>query len=114
MQTAFATEPGYVPAPPDLGGFLEQRFVASSPAMLEGMGNAIRDEPDRVDELRATGIRTLVACGANDDAWPPSVQKEMADRLGAPFEVIPDAAHSPAIENPDATIAVLLDFWQAS
>jgi pimeloyl-ACP methyl ester carboxylesterase len=35
----------------------------------------------------------------------------MARRLGARHEVIPAAVHSPAIENPRHTLAVLLDFW---
>jgi pimeloyl-ACP methyl ester carboxylesterase len=26
--------------------------------------------------------------------------------------VIPDAAHSPAVENPAATASALVDFWQ--
>jgi pimeloyl-ACP methyl ester carboxylesterase len=114
MQAAFATEPGYVAPPADLGAFLELRFLAGRPAMLQGMGDALRAEPDRVAELRATGIRTLVVHGADDDAWPPEVQKEMAERLGAEYAVIPDAAHSPAAENPEATAHALLDFWRAS
>jgi pimeloyl-ACP methyl ester carboxylesterase len=35
----------------------------------------------------------------------------MAERLDARYAVIPDAAHSPAVENPDATVAALLSFW---
>jgi hypothetical protein len=38
----------------------------------------------------------------------------MAHRLGARHEVIPGAIHSPAIENPPRTLAVLLDFWAAA
>ncbi|OMQ16391.1 alpha/beta hydrolase, partial [Modestobacter sp. VKM Ac-2676] len=38
------------------------------------------------------------------------LQAEMAERLGARHEVIPQAVHSPAIENPARTLAVLLDF----
>jgi pimeloyl-ACP methyl ester carboxylesterase len=71
------------------------------------------DAPDRVDELRsAYAGPLLVACGEADDAWPPDVQKDMADRLGAPFELIPDALHSPAVENPAATAALLTSFWE--
>jgi pimeloyl-ACP methyl ester carboxylesterase len=35
----------------------------------------------------------------------------MAERLGARYVVIPDAAHSPAVENPAGTVATLLAFW---
>lgn len=53
----------------------------------------------------------LVTHGDDDDAWPPSVQRKMARRLGAEYVVIPDAAHSPAVENPAATVRALLRFW---
>jgi pimeloyl-ACP methyl ester carboxylesterase len=81
--------------------------------MLQGMGTALRGEPDRVADLAAVGIRTLVLYGVDDDAWPPAVQAEMAARLGAPTVVVDAAAHSPAVENPAATAAALLDFWHA-
>jgi len=114
MQAAFASEPGYMAPPADLGAFLELRFLAGRPAMLQGMCDALRSEPDRVAELRGTGVRTLVMHGADDDAWSPEVQKDMAERLRADYVVIPDAAHSPAAENPQATARALLDFWRAS
>ena len=113
MQAAFLAEPGYVAPPPDLGDFLERRFLQGSAAMLVGMGDALTTEPDRVDELAATGVRTLVLHGADDDAWPPAVQAEMAQRLGAEHVVIPRAAHSPAAENPEPTARALIEFWRA-
>ena len=105
-------QPGYVAPPPRLAAFLQRRFLAGSPAMLQGMGAAVRHEPDRVAELAATGLRTLVLHGIDDDAWPPAVQDEMARRLGADLVVIPGAAHSPAVEQPDATAAALVAFWR--
>jgi pimeloyl-ACP methyl ester carboxylesterase len=53
----------------------------------------------------------LVAHGIADDAWSPAVQADMAERLGARHEVIRQAVHSPAIENPARTLEVLLTFW---
>jgi pimeloyl-ACP methyl ester carboxylesterase len=35
----------------------------------------------------------------------------MAERLRAPYVVVPQAAHSPAVENPAATVAALTAFW---
>lgn len=110
----YRAQAGYVEPPPPLAGFLERRFLAGVPAMLQGMGHALRTEPDRVPELAATGVRTLVLHGADDDAWPPAVQQQMADRLGARYEVVPDAAHSPAVENPAATADALARFWHAA
>jgi pimeloyl-ACP methyl ester carboxylesterase len=111
MQAAAVAEAGYVAPSPELAEFLQRRFLAGSPAMLEGMGNAIRAEPDRVADLRATEVRCLVVHGEDDDAWPPHVQAEMAERLSAEYAVIPDAAHSPAVESTAPTATVLLDFW---
>jgi pimeloyl-ACP methyl ester carboxylesterase len=85
--------------------------MSSSAVMLRGMGDVIRSEPDRVAELAALPLPMLVAHGVDDDAWPPALQREMAERLGARYAVIPDAAHSPAVENPTGTLHVLLDFW---
>jgi pimeloyl-ACP methyl ester carboxylesterase len=112
MQQSWQADPAWVAPPPDLAAFLERRFLASSVTMLRGMGDAIRAEPDRVGELANVDLAILVAHGADDDAWPPAVQAEMADRLGAKYVVIPAAAHSPAVENPAGTVQALLDFWQ--
>lgn len=113
LQASYMSDPRYVAPPPDVARFLERRFLRGSPAMLQGMADALRSEPDRVAELAATGVPVLVMHGVDDDAWPPAVQQEMAERLGAQHVVIPGAAHSPAIENPGATVAALLSFWNA-
>ena len=104
---------GIEPGTPDteLTAFLRRRFLASSVTALRAMGEAVTDEPDRVDELRATGLPLLVVAGEHDDAWSPELQREMASRLGAPFEVIAGAVHSPAAERPEETARVLVSFW---
>ena len=107
-----AADPVIQALPPDVHAFLERRFLTQSPTAVEVTGQALLDEPDRVDELRAAyDGPILVACGAEDDAWPPDVQESMAGRLGARFELVPDALHSPAAENPEATAALLDGFW---
>jgi pimeloyl-ACP methyl ester carboxylesterase len=113
MQAAETSTPGYVAPPAELGRFLERRFLTSSPVMLQGMADALRTEPDRVAELSRTGVRCLVVHGAADDAWPPAVQAAMAQRLGAAYAVLDGTAHSPAVEDPAATVEALLGFWLA-
>ena len=97
--------------------FLGARFLRNRAAALLGMGNGLRTEPDLVAELarglRAANTPSLVICGENDDAWPTAVQRDMADRLEADFSVVPDAAHSPAIENPAVLLETLIPTWQA-
>jgi pimeloyl-ACP methyl ester carboxylesterase len=65
---------------------------------------------DRTEELVAlasTGFPVWVVYGADDDAWPTAEQDEVAAALGISPVVIPDSAHSPNAENPDATAAAL-------
>ncbi|OLE20572.1 MAG: hypothetical protein AUG49_24745 [Catenulispora sp. 13_1_20CM_3_70_7] len=96
---------------PRIRAFLQKRFEANDTAMLVGMGTAILEAPDRTAELAATALPVLVAAGVGDEAWPVGLQKEMATRLGTDIVLIEDAAHSPAAENPAATVRLLLDFW---
>lgn len=104
------------PEPAELAELLRARFLGSAPGGLLGMAMALRGEPDRTDELaaalRASGIPALVVCGQDDDAWPMTAQQDMAHRLGADFAVVPDAAHSPNVENPEGLLAALLSVWQ--
>lgn len=103
---------GFVPPSPELAAFLRTRFLESSPSSLLGMGHALRSEPDRVDELASAlagaSIPCLIACGETDDAWPVAAQRQMADRLGAPFATIPAASHSPNVENPTGLLNLLI------
>jgi pimeloyl-ACP methyl ester carboxylesterase len=109
---ALAAGTGLPPGP--MREFLRERFLASSAAGLFGMSDALVTEPDRVAELRAAGVPTMVCFGEHDDAWSPPTQVEMARRLGARVETIPGAAHSPAAERPVDTAELLTRFWDAS
>jgi pimeloyl-ACP methyl ester carboxylesterase len=111
MTELVAAEPGYVPPAPAEEAFLRKRFLANDPAGLLTMGTAVIEEPDRVDELAATGVPLLVLTGKDDDAFPLEPQAEMAKRLGATYIELPDAAHSPAVESPAATAETLIGFW---
>ena len=90
--------------------FLRDRMLATSPRALVGMSVALEGEPDRVAELRATGLPVLVLHGEDDDAWSPAQQRDMAERLGAAYAVVPDAVHSPAVEQPEATAKAMVAF----
>ena len=111
LELLAAGDPQWLSAPVEHREFLRRRFLAGTEAALRGMGDALRAEPDRTAELRATGVPLLVAYGEEDDAWPPAVQAEMAERLGAAHAVVAGAVHSPAAQQPEATVKVLLDFW---
>jgi pimeloyl-ACP methyl ester carboxylesterase len=98
---------------PEVRAFLRTRMLASAPAALLGMADALTSEPDRVEELRATGVPLLVLHGEADDAWSPATQADMAQRLGARYVVVPGAQHSPAVENPGPTAEAMNAFFSA-
>jgi pimeloyl-ACP methyl ester carboxylesterase len=111
LEQVAMTDPKAQAVPQPTREFLSTRFLRNSEAGLRGMAAAMLSEPDRVAELAATGVPTLVTHGEADDAWMPHVQADMAQRLGARYEVINNSIHSPAVENPARTVAVLVDFW---
>ncbi|MDQ1745209.1 MAG: hypothetical protein QOE23_3548 [Pseudonocardiales bacterium] len=112
LEASSRADPGYVAPSPALQAFLRSRFLATDPVGLQVMGDMLRTEADRTGELARTGVPVLVLHGESDDAWLPAVQAAMARQLGAAYRVIEAAAHSPAVENPAATVSALLDFWQ--
>ena len=91
--------------------FLHARMLGNTPAGLLGTAAALTSEPDRVAELRETGVPCLVLHGEKDDAWTPAQQSDMAARLGCDVVVVDRAWHSPAAEEPTATVEALLAFW---
>jgi pimeloyl-ACP methyl ester carboxylesterase len=111
LDAAAAQDPRRSLDPPELRAFLRRRFLASSQIGLVAMAEALLSEPDRVEELHRTAVPLLVAYGEHDDAWLPAVQAAMAERLGARCAVIPGAFHSPATEQPAATVAHLTSFF---
>ncbi|CAM4132827.1 alpha/beta fold hydrolase [Kibdelosporangium persicum] len=112
----YENDPAWLQLPAELREFLTYRFRRTSRECLLGMAVGLRTEPDLVDSLarrlETSATPCLVACGAADDAWPISAQRDMAERLDADFAVIPGARHSPAVENPEALLGVLLSTWR--
>jgi pimeloyl-ACP methyl ester carboxylesterase len=100
-----------VALPEAVDAFLHRRWLANNPTGVLTMVRQLLHTPDRVDALRATGVPVLVAYGESDYVWTPAEQAAMARRLGARLKEIPAAAHSPAVEAPDRTADLLLDFW---
>jgi pimeloyl-ACP methyl ester carboxylesterase len=98
--------------------FLRERTLRTCPIHYITVARYLLGCPDRTEEL-AKAINTAclpvtVVYGENDDAWPPAEQDLMARRLGAERTCIPGAAHSPAVEAPVTTAAILTQFWNAA
>lgn len=98
--------------------FLRERTLRTCPIHYIAVARYLLSCADRTDELAAvttaTNLPTLVVYGENDDAWPTEEQDQMAKRLGADRACIPGAAHSPAVEAPVTTSAILTQFWNAA
>jgi pimeloyl-ACP methyl ester carboxylesterase len=104
-------EPRYVAPAEDIAVFLRKRFTGNVPASLAAITRRLIDADDRTDQLAKSGVRAQVVYGESDDGWPLPIQDAMADTLGVRPQVIADAGHSPAIEQPAATARILIDFF---
>jgi pimeloyl-ACP methyl ester carboxylesterase len=103
--------PRYAVPAEEIAAFLRKRFTGNTPAGLAAITRRLIDADDRTEKLAATGVRAQVLYGESDDGWPLPVQNDMAERLGVRAQIVPDAAHSPAIEQPAATARLLVDFF---
>ncbi|MCQ4080226.1 alpha/beta hydrolase [Streptomyces sp. RB6PN25] len=101
-------------SPDAIDEFLHRRWLATVPEQLTATGRQLVSEPDRVAELAAVVLPKLVMSGEVDYAWPTPWLDSMAEELSARREVIGGAEHSPNAEQPEATAAVLDNFWGTS
>jgi pimeloyl-ACP methyl ester carboxylesterase len=53
---------------------------------------------------------TLVMCGDQDKPRPPSETKEMAELIGCPWVLVPEAGHISNLENPQFVTEALFAF----
>ena len=65
----------------------------------------------RLGELNAE--TTLVMCGDQDKPRPPSEAHEMAELIGCPCVLVPEAGHISNLENPEFVTEALLSFLSA-
>lgn len=111
-------------APGALARWFTPAFVAARPAEAQGYqhmlartpppgyaGNcaALRDSDLSVQTARLR-LPAVVLCGEHDLATPPALGRALAAALGAPFHLIPDAAHLPGVEQPGPVVAHLTEF----
>jgi pimeloyl-ACP methyl ester carboxylesterase len=103
--------PAYVAPPEEIAAFLRKRFTGNVPVSLASITRRLMDAEDRTEKLAKSGVRAQVLCGETDDGWPLAIQDRMADVLGVRAQVIPDAGHSPAIDQPATTARMLVEFF---
>lgn len=86
------------------------QIAATSIDGYAGCSLAILDFDTR-DRLTAIQTPTLVVVGERDVGTPVDMARTLSDLIaGAQLRIIPDAAHFPNVEQPDAFNAAVLDF----
>jgi 3-oxoadipate enol-lactonase len=72
---------------------------------------AILTEADLVPRLPTMKVPTLVVCGALDQATPPALNRQVADKVpGARYVELPGCGHCPPLEQPQAFLSAIKDF----
>ena len=91
--------------------FSRARAMATSRQELREVIHQLGSVHDVSFALRDTRVPVLVFHGSDDFAWPQEWQRREARIVGARYEVIADAGHSPNVDQPAATADLLADFW---
>jgi pimeloyl-ACP methyl ester carboxylesterase len=91
----------HTPSPdPEREAFSRRRFLGLNPASVVGEVRNLIGAAPLGAFLRGIDIPVLVIHGEHDDAWIPSEQALLARTVaGARHVVVPDAVHSPQLEN---------------
>lgn len=110
-----------IPADPrtPLERFEARRLADADPLVRRVGAWVLATEPDRTAQVAAAvgqagegrRIPVHVVHGDADDAWPVAWQRDMAERLGARYTVIPGAGHSAQLDRPRETAAAWSAFW---
>ncbi len=106
-------EPGAAPDPRE--AFVRERFLSMTPEAVRGVGRNLVTASPLGAFLYGIDFPVLVCHGEGDTAWLPHEQRLLASRIaGARYAVVPDALHSPAVENPVGFLDLLLPFLDAA
>ena len=102
--------PAYLAAHPEKIEERKQVLLAIDPKAFQA-ACTILQETDLVPLLHHLQVPTLVVCGEFDQATPPPLNKEIANKVaGACYVELPGCGHCPPLEQPEAFIAAIKDF----
>jgi pimeloyl-ACP methyl ester carboxylesterase/anti-sigma regulatory factor (Ser/Thr protein kinase) len=100
---------GWVPPSPEVEDFMHRRFVGTDPAGMAAMARLLLEGP--AQDFADTSAELMTAFGIQDpDSWSWQSQVDLAARWDMRLALIPDAAHSPAVEAPETTASLLAGF----
>jgi pimeloyl-ACP methyl ester carboxylesterase len=90
-----------------------KRWLKSDIRSTREMAKLLISEQSVISEIAAIKIPVHVVYGETDDAWPLSMQDQMAEELSALRTIIKDAGHCPNEDQPEETAKVLANFWKS-
>lgn len=84
--------------PPGRHRFVMSRFALTRRKSIDDIMWLMRNTPDTVDAVRATGVPVLIATGTHD-LWPDTAYAALASRLDA-YLAVYETGHSPCETTP--------------
>ncbi|HET9443679.1 MAG TPA: alpha/beta hydrolase, partial [Acidimicrobiales bacterium] len=90
--------------------FSERKTLSASADMWLAMVDELLAQPDRLADLAAVEVPTLVLVGEQDRSFLAHSRRIAAAMPRARLVVVPDAGHSPQFENPRAWFEALSAF----
>ena len=93
---------------------MEKLWLANDPRWLLIQGKTLMTFESVIPAIAATKVPVHVIYGEDDDAWPISMQDQMAADLSALVTIIKNAGHCPNEDQPEATAKVVADFWDSN
>jgi 3-oxoadipate enol-lactonase len=85
---------------PGFREYAAYKWSAQSPVMWAAMVDDIVHQPDQLAELASISVPVLAIVGDEDTTFLPPTRDIAATIAGAELVVVPDAGHSPQLENP--------------
>lgn len=102
--------PAYLAAHPDKIEDRKQVLLGIDPKAFHA-ACAILQKADLTTLLTHLKVPTLVICGELDQATPPALNKQIADKIaGAKYIELKACGHCPPLEQPDEFIAAIKEF----
>ena len=102
--------PGHLAANPSLIDERKRVLMGIDPKAFQAACKILQ-EADLTIDLAKLEVPTLVVCGEFDQATPPVLNKEIADKVaGATYVEMPGCGHCPPLEQPEKFVAAIKDF----
>jgi 3-oxoadipate enol-lactonase len=100
----------FIAANPEVVALREAAFRRIDPVVFATACRALA-ALDLGEELAQVRNPTLIVVGAEDEATPPALGRDLADRLAdARLALLPGLGHCPHIQDPDAFVAAIAPF----